>query len=324
MEQKDKVKEENISKVLKNTRRSFNLRVVRIVIIVAALIWIVYMIPTALWGVQSFHQEKSSRALMDVIQFSQPDRVNSWGNSVVDKLSMSVPLKITAIPVTGKKYGEQRDYTGGMSVITGKVTVPAIIGAQFIHPVLFKEMLPDWQRSPDSQSAILEKNADTTVATVDFSLTSTKSLSDAAALLGKYDIDISWLAVEAGIESLKPKNMGFEEQQVLQWGIPGKLSTPGEFNYSVLKKDNAADYEKAVLDEMKWLDSNKDLLVPERALLKDNGISSAVEDKAAYVIKNGIKVYGLRVTGPTSEILKLKEELAPRLMTVVDMEFWNW
>ena len=324
MDYKDKVGEESISKVLKNTKRSFNLRIVKVVIVIAFFAWVAWMIPAALWGVQSLHQVKASRALMDAIQFSQPDKVNSWGNSAVDRLSMSVPLRITSIPVTGRKYGEQREFAGGMSVITGKVTVPVIIGVEFLHPDLFRGINPGRERNPETQASVLEKNAAATVSTVDYSLNRLMNLSEAAGLLEKYDVDICWLAVEAGIEGKVPKNMSFEGQQVLQWGIPGKLSKPGEFDYAVLKKDNAGTYEKAVLEEMKWLDENKGILTPDRDLLQNNGISSSVEGKAAYVVKNGIKIYGLRLTGPSSELLKLKNELNPRMMTVVNMDFWNW
>lgn len=324
MDYKDQVGEENISKVLKNTRRDFNLKIVKAVIAVAAVAWLIWMVPSALWGVQSLHQVKASRALMDAIQFSQPDKVNSWSNNMVDRLSMSVPLNITVRPVTGRKYGGQREFAGGMSVITGKVTVPVILGAEFMHPDIYKGINPGRERNPETQASVLERNAADTVATVDYSLNRMMSLSEAAGLLERYDIGICWLAVEAGIEGVTGNNLTFENQQILQWGIPGKLSKPDEFDYAVLEKDNAPYYERAVLEEMKWLDENKGILASDGSLLRDNGISSSVDDKASYVIKNGIRIYGLRLTGPSSELLKLKIELEPRMMSVVDMDFWNW
>lgn len=324
MDNNDRIGEENIAKVLKKTRRSFNLRILKVLAVIAAAVWLVYMIPLALWGVQSLHQVKASRVLMDIMQFSQPDKVNSWGNGSMKMFSLNMPLVTSAITQTGKKFDNQKNFTVKMSLITGRVAAPVVLGAQFAHPDLFRDMLPEWRQSPDAQSAILEKNAETTVATADFSLHGFISLEDAAALLGEYDVDICWLAAEAGIESLEPRNMTFQNQQALQWGIPGKLSRPREFDYAALKKNNADEYEKAVLDEMKWLDDNKGLLTPDTGLLRDNGINNSVGDKAAYILRNGIKIYGLRITGPTSELLKLKEKLEPRLMSVVNMDFWNW
>jgi hypothetical protein len=316
--------EKNIDRVLKKTRRSFNLRILKILICAAAIAWLAYMVPVLLGGVQSLNQVKASRVLMDDIQFSQPDKVNSWGNGAIERGSMTIPFTSSVLPQIGKKFGQQKDFKCGMSLLTGKVSAPVIIGAQFTHPALFKDMLPDRYQSPDAQSAILEKNSGTTVATVNFSLDRLINLTDAANLLDRFDIDICWLAVEAGVENLVPRNMTFQNQQVLQWGIPGKLSKPGEFDYAVLRKDNAADYERAVLDEMEWLDQNKNFLAPDKLLLRDNGIDSSVKGKASYVLQNGIKIYGLQVTGPSSELLKLKNDLHPRLMMVVDMDFWNW
>lgn len=324
MDNNDRVGEENIAKVLKKTRRSFNLRILKVVTVLAAAVWLVYMIPTALWSVQSLHKAEASRALMDVMQFSQPDRVNSWGNGYRSAFSMSMPLVTSVITQTGKKLEDQKNFTANMSLITGRVTAPAIMGAEFIHPGVYAGIVPEWRQSPDAQIVLLEKNAETTVATVDFSLHEFINMKDAAGLIGKYDVDICWLAAEAGIESLEPRNMTYQNQQVLQWGTPGKLSKPGEFDYAVLKRDNAEEYEKTVLEEMKWLDGNKELLAPDRGLLRDNGIDSSVGNKAAYLLENGIKIYGLRVTGPSNELLRLKTELNPRLMTVVNMDFWNW
>ena len=132
------------------------------------------------------------------------------------------------------------------------------------------------------------------------------------------------MAVESGIENTVPKNMTYKNQQVLQWGIPGKLSKPGAFEFAVFDANNVDQFEKAALEEMKWLDNNKKLIKPNAGLLRYNAIDNSIGGKALYLLNNGIKIYGLRVTGPSSELLKLTSQLAPRTMTVIDMDFWNW
>ena len=176
----------------------------------------------------------------------------------------------------------------------------------------------------NNQIEILTKNADTTVSTVDFSLNRIINLSDVESIISKYDIELLWMAVEAGIEDTKPKNMSFGNQQVLQWGIPGKLSKPGNFDFAQLKSDNIKKFEETVIDELKWLDENKSVLKPDSGLLKNNGIDNSVRGQAQYIIKNGIKIYGLRITGPSNELIKLTQALDIRTMSVVDMAFWNW
>lgn len=315
----------NQKKILKKTRLKFNLAILRTVILLFGVLFIISTIPTMLWGIQSaLGQDKASRAFMDLVQFSQPNKVNQWGNSRMEKLSLSVPLKIGARPVIGRKYGEQLEFVGKMSVLTGKVSVPASIGANFIHPGLFKG--ENFGRNFDikAQTDILNKNAGNSVATVDFSLDRTVGLQEINDLTGRFDVEVCWMAVEAGIEDIQPENMTFEKQQALQWGIPGKLSRPGEFDYAQLKEGNAKEFEKSAMEELKWLDDNKGVLKPDPDLLKYNGIDTSVGGKASYVLKNGIKIYGLRITGPSNELIRLSGELNARTMSVVDIDFWNW
>ncbi len=314
----------DIKRILKNTKRKFNMNIIRkITAVTIALALLVYMIPYVLGGVQFIKIGKASRALMDIIQFSQPAKVIMWGNRNTDRSSMSIPLLSATRLQIGKGYGEeQKDIVANLSVLTGKVTVPLDFGAQFIHPQTGMEGYLGRNNNPEVQKSILEKNADTTVALVDYSLNGIINLSDVSVLLEKYDIKICWMAVEAGVEDFKPKNM-LGANQVLQWGIPGKLSRPGDMDYASIE-DDIDKYESLIIEEMSWLDENKDILAPYPDLLKNNGINNSVEDKAAYVIENGIKIYGVRITGPSDELLRLTENLDIRTMTVVEMDFWNW
>lgn len=319
------ISENDQKRILKKTKAKFNLAIGRTVAIIAGIMLLIYMIPAMLSGIHSaLGQVKATRAFMDFVQFSQPNKVNMWGNRPIQGFSLSEELKIGARPVVGRKYREQLEFTGKKSVITGKVTVPSMIGANFVHPDLFKGEDYGKGFNLKVQTDILRKNADNSVATVDFSLNRIMSLTEVGKLAGRYDVEICWMAVEAGIENAKPKYMTFEKQQVLQWGIPGKLSRPGSFDFADFKRDGANEFEKQALDELKWLNENKSILKPDPSLLRVNGIDTSVKEKASYVLKNGIKIYGLRVTGPSSEIIKLSGELDARTMSVVDMDFWNW
>lgn len=124
-----------------------------------------------------------------------------------------------------------------MSIVTGKIEVPVFIGSNFVHPSLFTE--ENFEQNVEKQIKKLERNAETTVATVVYSLNKIISLTDVGNMVGKYDVEICWMAVEAGIEDVIPKNMTFKNQQILQWGIPGKLSMPGNFDYAELKEGDA-------------------------------------------------------------------------------------
>lgn len=47
-------------------------------------------------------------------------------------------------------------------------------------------------------------------------------------------------------------------------------------------------------------------------------------DDAKYVLDNGIKVYGLKVTGSSDEIYKLLEDINFRFANVEKVDFWYW
>lgn len=329
------IEDGNLSKVIKKTKRKFKFSIVRVTLVVFLVAWIIYSLPVLLWNVMSFNQPNASRVLMDIVQFSQPYKVNSWGNRGVDRSKMSVPLTVTALSQVGKNYGGQMEYEGYFSVITGKVSVPPFYGANFLHPELFKDKNLGANVNPQSQRRILQKNENTTVATVDFSLNKVIGLKEITDLVKNFDVDICWMAVESGIESITFKNMKFEKQQVLQWGIPGILSNPGNLEYIDINKTDINLFENEVLKEMKWLSENIGLVKPDGDLkniestnnssinisnTKDMPYKNAIK----YILNSGIKIYGLRVTGPSSELLRLSEELDLRKMNVVDMDFWNW
>lgn len=320
-----KTKDINEARIIRKTKVKFNLAILRTVVLILAVLLLISLFPTILRGVQSaLGQSKASRALMDFVQFSQPSKVNMWGNSAAQGFSLSMPLKIGVRPVVGHGFREQLEFTGKMSILTGKVTVPVFLGANFIHPNIFMDEDFDGDRSKDAQMKMLEKNAETTVSTVDYSLKKIISLTDIEALISKYDVELLWMAVEAGIEHIKPKNMTLQNQQVLQWGIPGKLSRPGDFDFAILKRGSLEAFEAAVMEELTWLDDNKSVLKPDSGLLKNNGVNNSVKGQARYIMDNGIKIYGLSVTGPSNEIIRLTMDLDVRTMSVVDMDFWNW
>lgn len=43
-----------------------------------------------------------------------------------------------------------------------------------------------------------------------------------------------------------------------------------------------------------------------------------------YVKDNGVKVYGIVITGPSKELLKLQNSPHVRYATLGDIEVWNW
>jgi hypothetical protein len=49
-----------------------------------------------------------------------------------------------------------------------------------------------------------------------------------------------------------------------------------------------------------------------------------LQQKLEYIDKNGVKIYGVVITGPSKEILKLKEEEWVKGINVEKVALWNW
>ncbi len=49
-----------------------------------------------------------------------------------------------------------------------------------------------------------------------------------------------------------------------------------------------------------------------------------LDKRYEYVKDNGVKVYGIVITGPSKELLKLQNSPHVRYATLGDIEVWNW
>lgn len=308
-----------VKKVLRRTSRKFTLRVAGTCFAALALLALAWFVSLLIGGGLGFaHLKKSQRALYDLVQFSQPDRVVAYGNGPINGL-LQVPISVYVRPYTGLNPQEQREYMARMSAFTGKFESPAGFGSGFLHPAVADS--DDDTILPEPLTT-LERSGENTVATVNLSFNDTKTVEEVTAMTGPYDVKLLWMAVEAGVETVIPRNMSLSGQ-ALQWGLPGTFSQ-FQGDEIELAPGNVQDYLAAVLDELEWLDRNRKRIKPARSLLKSNGLDNSVGEKAAYILEHGIHIYGLQVTGPSGELVRLIEDIPVREVVIVDVDFWYW
>jgi len=118
--------------------------------------------------------------------------------------------------------------------------------------------------------------------------------------------------------------MSSGQNQYVQWGIPTKLFNPTKVDPVELDYSNPSQFEKAVLEELKWLEDNKHYIAADKSMLKFQGYDNSVGDNAEYIIHHGLKIYGLRITGPSSELSKLDSFFDIRMENVIDIDFYYW
>lgn len=314
------------AKILKKARKTLILRVVTISLLsILSLISIFFVIvPGILKDIRYPKLPDITRALIDVTQFSSPSPVVGYGNSLASFGKYDFNISVFTADITGTKKKNSAAITRNFNMLTGNFQSTIPHTSQFIHPKVKVSDEIIKESDPDISNKILKKNADTTVATVDLSLNSTISLENAASALKDLDLKVIWLAVECGSEGEQPKNMNTNKNQYVQWGIPGQLYTSYAANSVEFNSTNLSQYKKSIYEELEWLDKNKKYISAEKSLLKFNVFDNSVGDKANYVTANGIKVYGLRITGPSSELLKLKDKFDIRIEDIFDLDFYYW
>ena len=83
--------------------------------------------------------------------------------------------------------------------------------------------------------------------------------------------------------------------------------------------NSSEDHEKQFMDIVKLL-SQHERLATQVAKAK----SLALLERLPYLNANGIRVYGLVVTGPTGDLKKLQNDSMVRAMKVGEVRLWNW
>lgn len=265
-----------------------------------------------------------TRALVDITQFTSPSPVGGYGNSLASFGKYSFNVRAYTYDIAGTKQKGSGEVERKFNMITGTFQSPVQLFTQFSYPdvAVSDELLKS--RTPDNAKKILIKNGTATVAVADISLKSLLSLEEVTASLKGLDVKVVWMAVECGNEGFKPKNMSSGDNQYVQWGVPGKLFSPDSMGSAGLDYKNPLQYEKAVINELKWLDNNKHYISADNSLMRFQGFDNSVSNNAKYIINNGLKVYGLRITGPSTELAKLDKAFDIRMEEVKDIDFYYW
>jgi hypothetical protein len=315
----------NTKKVLNKARKTLIFKVISTTII--SIIIFISMFFVVIPGVFKFvYYPKISditRTLSDITQFTSPYTVVGFGNKHAGFGKYSFDIETYTKEIIGAKNKSSTTISRNFNMISGTYESPVTPFVQFIHPNIQLSNTLSQRLSPTKAVNTLKKNSDTTVALVDISLNSVTSLENLLESLKDLDLKIVWMAVECGNEEFKVSNMSSGQNQYVQWGIPGSLFTNETLFSEELNYKNP-EYEKRVLEELKWLDENKKYISANKSLMKYQNFDNRVLDNAKYILDNGIKIYGIRVTGPSSELIKINDKLDVRTEEVIDMDFYNW
>jgi hypothetical protein len=160
-----------------------------------------------------------------------------------------------------------------------------------------------------------------TVAELAISFLETYSIDEVKAMLGGFDLDITWYAVATGFVGESQFNRdGPASAFHGAWGLPD-LSRNMLFQFSQISSNDSVLREEYFLESMKFLVENDSIA---RRIYQGNPHDLLLNERYEYLKENGIQVYGVVVTGPTKELLKLQELENVHSPALGDVDLWNW
>lgn len=309
--------DEDINKIARKTRKQFTSRIIKIVLITFVVIAIVYL------------------GTISAIRAIKHDKSFYNGFSADTVTTALIPYKTHGLTVYEKgltsEYNVQ--YFGQFGLAEGKVgtlklSEDIMTGKLNIFPTEYQDYLfantaisnssvqgkaaemvrqgNTFTTNPDNlanDKKRLEINKNNTIVLLDLVFKDEQDLNYIKNLYKKYDVYITWAALEnKGSMSkdsfvLNPKYVGFN------------LDISKDRNFS-------ADVESYKSDLSNFIDKSKKFKNP----LIDQ-INATYKDA---IDKNLSNIKGIRVTGPTSEIYSLVNDINPSKISIVKFDFWNW
>ncbi|OPX85883.1 MAG: putative anti-sigma-M factor YhdL [Pelotomaculum sp. PtaB.Bin104] len=168
---------------------------------------------------------------------------------------------------------------------------------------------PDW--------SALESLPAGTVAELAFSFKQTYSIEQVMNMLADYDLDILWYAITTGLEETSMPPLSVSDGI---WGFKD-LSDNMLSGNSTIKTDDSSVREEYFLDSMRFIAENESLA---KKIYRGNPNNLRLAERRQYLEENGVQVYGVVVTGPSKELLKLRELGSIHCPTLGEVSLWNW
>lgn len=157
----------------------------------------------------------------------------------------------------------------------------------------------------------LESLPEGTVVEVYVSLTELTEPKNMRDIKKDLDAEWRWYAVDTGLEA---SGTGLEGGYIPPIGYPAKDDPDAWSPYNTSKAN-----EEQFMENLRFLQKYEQQAVDiSRSKWLD------LDHRIKYIEKNGLHIYGGVITGPTKEILKLKDNESIRTIHVGEVRLWNW
>lgn len=122
-----------------------------------------------------------------------------------------------------------------------------------------------------------------------------------------------WYALETGVESkIDPETTYLSSFSMIGY--------PRQIHFRGIDSEEGTQKEK-LLHMLTLLHENEGLV---KKLQLGPETMEWMPERIEFVKENGVKVYGAVITGPTKELLKLKDLPEITFASLGEVELWNW
>jgi len=246
----------------------------------------------------------------------------------------------------GMKFeGNLRKKVGNEYVYAGEYTTKLLLNKLNTYKIKWADpdqnnnnffYLPDaklGEGSSDNAWKRLEKLPEGTVATANISLDRLYTTDDVLQLFANGELEPLWLAVyyePIQSEFVTHDLLGFPTTPLWHYGdgVTTYQDKNKRFGLFTTYSSSKTQYPAVRTDGDGEL-RNANFIATLELMQKYKGITKMIapfidiEQALAYTKENGISIYGVVVTGPTKELLKLKDERYVHHIAIKDAELWN-
>lgn len=280
--------------------------------------------------------------------WGEPDRANKYEEIIRTSLEATQPN--TTIGNGGTQSGilklyindELRKQIGNGYKSIGELKASLFFGLPNVD--ISNEMnsntffiYPEQQKrfQPEDGFKRLEKLPEGTVSELYVSFSNYVSTEEALKLFEGKNMLPVWFAVDTGFDrkniDMIDQPLGFpyngfnllKNEKVISKEKTGNwisgTETEGSENLSFALYGDASKRNKEFQDVLVLMNSNP-LLSQSVIHMSKN----TMKEKTNYIEKNGVRIYGVVVTGPSKELLKLQKEKWVGKSILGDVDFWNW
>ncbi|RJE88371.1 hypothetical protein D3P07_10205 [Paenibacillus sp. 1011MAR3C5] len=166
----------------------------------------------------------------------------------------------------------------------------------------------------------LEMLPEGTVSELAISLDAAYSLDEIYGMFQNYDMDLVWYAFDTGLEQAGARQGNFLSGWSGElWGMSSDLMLRyADYSSGLQVWGDGPAKEQAFLRGLQELQKN------ERWVRKIVYADPKLQERIEYVSEHGARSYGLIVTGPTKELLKLRQHEHVTRPALGETDWWNW